>query len=139
MLPADEKLWVVARPHDFMGKLSSLLARTVKLSDAVVNTEDNLSADVLRRNLFRLGFAVNQFDHFGVILDELRNRRNNIVHGSDSSVVRAVDYERLRQAAFGFMDEVTLAIIDTLENERYKKISMLAATALPVADAPRLT
>jgi hypothetical protein len=121
-----------------MGRLSDMLTHRVKLSDDVVNTEDNLGAEVLRRNLFRLGFTVSQFDHYGIVLDELRNRRNNIAHGFDSSVVREADYERLRRAAFEFMDEVTLAIVDTLENERYRKNLVPPAVVRAVADAPPL-
>jgi hypothetical protein len=96
-----------------------------------VNTEDNLSSHVIKRNLYRLGFPENLLGSYHVLLDELVNRRNNIAHGADSTPVKEKDYERLRKAVFQTMDELTLSIVSAIENAQFTR----AATP-PIVTAP---
>lgn len=118
-LPSDPKLMISARRRDFVAEYATLLSRPLQLPDAAVNTESNLSAAVLRRNLFRLGFSVDMMSEYEGSLDELVNRRNNIAHGVDSGVVKFTDYDRLQKAVFKTMDSVALAIVDSLERSAY--------------------
>jgi hypothetical protein len=124
--PSDEKLLAFARRQEFFGELQRLLNRSIRLPEDVVNTENNLRASTLRRNLFRLGFAVDLLDKHESSLDELVNRRNNIAHGSDNLPVREVEYERLRKAAFDAMDEITLAIVHASENRLFVRDATVA-------------
>jgi hypothetical protein len=117
--PTDKKLLRFARQRDFFAEFSGLTIKPIAVPETVVNTEDNLGATVLRRNLFRLGLPVNLLQHHEPNLDELKNRRNNIAHGSDDSLVRDVDYERLRRSAFELMDELTLAIVGAVEHQQF--------------------
>jgi hypothetical protein len=108
-----------ARQREFFAELAQLLNRPISIPDTVVNTESNLGSLALRRNLFRLGFAANLFEHHEAALDELVNRRNNIAHGIDPSTVREVDYERLKKVTFEAMDEITLAIVGAVERQQH--------------------
>jgi len=121
--PADEKLLMFARHRDFLVEFASLSARPICVPENVVNTEDNLGSEVLRRNLFRLGFPVDLLEAYEVALEELRNRRNGIAHGSDDSTVRDKSFEPLRKAVFDTMDDLTLAIVVAVERRHFLRSS----------------
>lgn len=118
-LPADPKLHIDARRRDLIAGFESLMNQRFNLPESTVNTESNLSSIVLRRNLFRLGFPLDLMSEYDVHLDELVNRRNNIAHGIDDSVVRSTDYERLQRSVFQAMDSIALAIIEALDQSSY--------------------
>lgn len=132
--PSDPKLTIFARQREFITEIPRLLARPLMVPDTAVNTEDNLSSQVIRRNLYRLGFSEDLLSDYHAPLDELVNRRNNIAHGADSDPVKETDYERLRKAVFHTMDELTLSIVSAIENSQFAR-----PAAPPVAMAPRAT
>jgi hypothetical protein len=117
--PLDEKLLVFTRRCEFVRELESMMDVPLSVPDAAVNTESNLKGSVLRANLARLGFAVDLLEKHEGDLDELANRRHNIAHGIDESIVRATDYERMQRAVFEAMDLIVLSIVDALERESY--------------------
>jgi len=119
--PIDAKLTVFARQREFITDIPRLLARPLVVPDTAVNTEDNLSSRVIKRNLYRLGFPEDLLGSYHVLLDELVNRRNNIAHGADSAPVKETDYERLRKAVFQTMDELTLSIVAAIENAQFSR------------------
>src|ERR1700730_6160937 len=55
-LPGDQKLAIFARQREFITELPRFLTRTLMVPDTAVNTEDNLTSHVIKRNLYRLGF-----------------------------------------------------------------------------------
>jgi hypothetical protein len=120
-LPADQKLAIFARQREFITELPGLLARTLLVPDTAVNTEDNLTSHVIRRNLYRLGFPEHVLSEYHAEFDELVNRRNNIAHGADADPVKESDYERLRKAVFQAMDELALTIVEAFENASFRK------------------
>lgn len=117
--PGDPKLLAFSRHRDFFAELTSLMERPVNLPESVVNTEDNLGADALRRNLFRLGFSSDAMSEYYIALDELKNRRNNIAHGADDSPIKDPIFEGLRKSVFEVMDLLTLAIIEAVEHRSF--------------------
>jgi len=119
--PADNKLAIFARQREFITELPRLLARTLALPDTAVNTEDNLSSHVVKRNLYRLGFPEDLLSNYHAELDELVKRRNDIAHGADSDPVKESDYERLRKAVFQAMDELTLSVVAAVENTSFRR------------------
>lgn len=126
-LPEDAGLHVFCRQRDFIRQIDQLLAAPLKLADGAVDTESNLNSKVLRRNLFRLGFPADKFSSYENDLDELVYRRHDIAHGLNFDTVRKQLYERLQRSAFSFMDELTLAIVDSVENSRYLRNAAPAA------------
>jgi hypothetical protein len=117
--PADSKLTIFARQREFITELPRLLARTLAVPDTAVNTEDNLSSHVVKRNLYRLGLPEDLLSGYHAELDELVKRRNDIAHGADSDPVKELDYERLRKAVFQAMDELALSVVSAVENTRF--------------------
>lgn len=118
-LPHDEALHVFSRQRDFIAKVDSLLRRQVNVPDEAVDTESNLNSKVLRRNLFRLGFPLDRFADYESNLNELVYRRHGIAHGVDINAIPKGAYEKLQKAAFNFMDELTLSIVDAIETSQY--------------------
>ena len=129
--PPDNKLTIFARQREFITELPRLLSRTLEVPDTAVNTEDNLSSQVVKRNLYRLGFPEDLLSGYHAALDELVKRRNNIAHGADSDPVRETDYERLRKAVFQAMDELALSVVAAVENARYLRIPPPSARQVP--------
>ena len=81
----------------------------------------NLDSKVLRRNLFKLGFPQDRFKSYERNLNELVYRRHGIAHGVDINIIPKGAYDRLEKAAFDFMEELTLLIVDALETSQYLK------------------
>jgi len=126
-LPDDEGLYVFCRQRDFISSIEDLLLRPLTIPDEVVNTEYNLSSKVLRRNLFRLGFAADLVTGYESNLNELARRRHGIAHGIEVSPIPSDVYERLQKAAFNVMDELALLIVDTVERSGFVRNSVSAA------------
>lgn len=122
---SDTKLAVLARQREFVAELPSLLGQPLRIPASAVNTEDNLSSHVVKRNLYRLGFPEDMLSSYYTDLDELVHRRNNIAHGADSSPVKEMDYERLRKSVFQVMDELALNIAAAVENGAFRRTSSL--------------
>jgi hypothetical protein len=120
-LPEDEGLKVFCRQCEFISDIEALLSRPVNVPDSAVDTESNLNSKVLRRNLYRLGFPANKFEAYESDLDELVYRRHSIAHGIDFDPVRRDLYLRLEKNAFGFMDDLSLSIIDATEQSAFLK------------------
>ena len=129
--PADDKLTVLARQREFIATLPQLLARPLNVPDTAVNTEDNLSSQVVKRNLYRLGFPETLLSEYHGELDELVKHRNNIAHGADGDPVKEADHERLRKAVFQAMDEMTLSVVAAVENTQFLKPAAPAAANNP--------
>ncbi len=126
--PEDKKLTILARQREFFTELPRLLARQIQLPDTVVNTEDNLSSKVVKRNVYRLGLPESLLSNYYTDLDELVNRRNNIAHGGDGDPVKERDYERLQKSAFGAMDELALSIVSAIEGAQYSRQQLSGTT-----------
>jgi hypothetical protein len=110
------------------------MSKSLVLPEGIVNTESNLSSLVLRRNLFKLGFPEDMMSEYDVHLDELVNRRNNIAHGIDDSVVKSNDYDRLQRSVFRAMDSIALAIVGALDDASY-----LCPSGIRIADSTWLS
>lgn len=118
-LPEDQGLRTFSRQCEFISDVRNFLNRPVNVPDEAVDTESNLSSKVLRRNLFRLGFAPDRLASYDNDLNELVYRRHSIAHGIDIDPVARDIYDRLQRAAFHFMDELTLLIVQAIEASEY--------------------
>jgi hypothetical protein len=126
-LPDDAGLHIFGRRRDFISAIQRLMARPVIVPDDAVDTESNLNSKVLRRNLYRLGFSVQTFAQYDGNLDELVYRRHSIAHGVDLNPIRKDLYEKLEKAAFQFMDELILSIVELIETSGYLRASVVNA------------
>jgi HEPN superfamily RiboL-PSP-like protein len=115
----DQGLRTFSRQCEFIGDVKNFLNRPVNVPDEAVDTESNLNSKVLRRNLFRLGFAPDLLTSYDDDLNELVYRRHGIAHGIDIDPVGKDIYDRLKRAAFQLMDELTLLIVQAVEASEF--------------------
>ena len=122
-LPNDEKLHRFARDRNFIQESGDFNNRVVLIPDHVVDTESNLKPVVLRKNLFRLGFAYDAFEGIEGEISKLLNFRNRIAHGASRDGITAQDLEQLSTAAYKIMDEIKSTVMNALTNREYLRAS----------------
>jgi SAM-dependent methyltransferase len=109
----------LAREREFISELPRFLGRPLEVPDTAVNTEDNLSSRVIRRNLYRLGFSEDLLKEYHPEFDELVKRRCSIGHGADPDPVKETDYSRLQTAIFRAMDHLALSVAVAVEDRSF--------------------
>jgi hypothetical protein len=119
LLPDDAKLHRFARDREFVERAGDISKKAVIIPDHVVDTESNLSPVVLRKNLFRLGLAHDQFDARKDDINKLLGIRNGIAHGSLKDGVEAKTYDELRAATFSIMTELSAGVTKALTDGAY--------------------
>jgi MAE_28990/MAE_18760-like HEPN len=118
-LPDDTKLHQFGREREFVERTAELADRPVKVADDVVDTESNLRPVVLRKNLYRLGFAPDQFaDHEGSI-NQLLEYRNKIAHGDMQAGLSRNSYDTLRAAVYEVMNEIKSQVMKAIHDRSY--------------------
>lgn len=96
------------------------MATAVEIPDSFVNTESNLSAVVLKKNLYKLGLAFDAIDGHGRTIGMLLGKRNQIAHGEMVTPTKA-DTDRYVAAAFDVMKFVQAEVYEALNNRAYQK------------------
>ena len=96
------------------------MSTRVEIPDDTINTEANLSPDVLKRNMYRLGLNFSSVDSQRGIMNELLGRRNAIAHGEIVDPLGS-DVERYVTTAFRVMQFVQSEIFDALTARAYMK------------------
>lgn len=118
-LPDDSKLHRFARDREFVKNTRDIMSRKVKIPDNYIDTESNLKPIVLRKNLYKLGLAHDQFSEIESDIDRLLNIRNEVAHGASRSGVSLVLYEKLRQSTLHVMREIVVAVANAFADRHY--------------------
>jgi hypothetical protein len=122
VLPDDTKLHRFGREREFVERASDFSNRRVRISDDVVDTESNLNPMVLRRNLYRLGFAHNQFSAQEASINQLLEYRNKISQGEMQLGLNSDRYDQLSTSALAIMQEVKRQVMAAIENKLYLRV-----------------
>jgi RiboL-PSP-HEPN len=120
--PDDTKLHQLHRQIEFLSRLPELGA--VKLDipvEKVVDPESNLKPDVIRKNLFRLGFPHDLFEPHEGTVHQLLNKRNNVAHGATRLGIAEDEFNRLEGAVLSIMEDVIKLLFDWLRTRKYLK------------------
>lgn len=120
-LPDDTKLHRAAREKDFLVQFNDFFKRKVTIPEGVVDTESNLKPNVLRKNLFRLGFKHDFFENEEGHISNLLSRRNNISHGADRDGVTQESYTKIESAIIQIMNQMIVFVMDALKDKAYLK------------------
>ncbi|MCG3671911.1 MAE_28990/MAE_18760 family HEPN-like nuclease [Aliarcobacter butzleri] len=96
-LPNDTNLHSVFRRADLIREFDNFMEERILLNDEVVNTESNLWAHVLSKNLYILGINPDSFKHYNVDIDRLVNIRNSIAHGTERRGITEKSFEKLEK------------------------------------------
>ena len=89
----------------------------------------NLKPAVLRKNLFRLGLALDTFEAVEGQINRLLSSRNKIVHGESKSGVSLKFYEELRDAVYSVMQNITMEVTKAIIERKF-----LRTAAAPAAN-----
>ncbi len=118
--PEDMKLHQLHRQIEFLERLPNVEATTVDIpSEKVVDPESNLKPDVIRKNLFRLGFRYDLFQSHEGTVHHLLNKRNAVAHGATRLGIGEEDYSKLEAAVFDIMDDVVKLLFESLRRDLY--------------------
>lgn len=123
-LPTDNALHKFAREHHFIAEIRDVFSKRVNLPDDVIDTDSNLTPDILRKNLYRLGLSVDSVDSIEGQLNQLINARNGIAHG-DARMKNGITeetYLKFAQACKTAMDNVDQQVRDCYRNHKYLKM-----------------
>lgn len=92
-------------------------------ADKVVDPESNLKPDVIRKNLYRLGFQHDMFERHEGTVHQLLNKRNAVAHGSTRLGVEEDDYNKLEAAVLDIMNDVVKLLFESLRRRSYLRHS----------------
>lgn len=123
-LPDDTALHRFARRVELLERLGDIWSRVVAIpAEAVVDAEGNLTPTVMRKLLYRLGFAHDAFQNYDGRIDLLLNRRNGIAHGARRDGITESEYRQVEEAAHDIMQELVKMIFSALKCTMYLKPS----------------
>lgn len=127
-LPDDSQLHRFARRRHFVEQLGEFCGREAHVPEETVDMESNLTPAVLRKNLFKLGIAVDVVESFAGDINELLNRRHGISHGQDREGLDETAYGRSERAAFSAMESVMSLVMDAIEKRMYRREALVTRT-----------
>ncbi|KDN11379.1 MAE_28990/MAE_18760 family HEPN-like nuclease [Gilliamella sp. Imp1-1] len=118
--PFDNHLHRLFRQEEFFESISDYLSIKVQIKDKYINTESNVGKEVLEKLLYQVGLPHDCLSSITGILNELKNKRNDISHGVDMSVINEKNYLRYVDCAFRILDELVTLIFDAYKNKKYR-------------------
>ena len=118
-LPDDSKLHRFARDREFVEQTDALNLRRATIPERAVDMESNLKPIVLRKNLYVLGFAHDQFESIERDINTLLEMRNGIAHGKFRQGISEDIYEKLETSVYQIMKVVKHDIMEALQKKRY--------------------
>lgn len=117
--PYDNHLHQLFRQEEFFENISDYLSITVKIEDKYINTESNVGKEVLEKLMYQVGLPHKGLSSVTNILNKLKNKRNDISHGVDMSIIKESDYNEYVNCSFKILDGLVLLINDAYINKKY--------------------
>lgn len=117
--PYDNHLHRLFRQEEFFESISEYLSIKVQIKDKYINTESNVGKEVLEKLLYQVGLPHDCLASTTGILNELKNKRNDISHGVDMSIINEEKYNHYVNCAFQILDELVTLIFDAYKNKKY--------------------
>ena len=121
ILPDDAKLHRFCRQVNFIAGLDNFLSMPVNIPEDAINTESNLSREVMRKLLFRLGFPYNAFEKHEYQIKGLLDERNSIAHGKSQEGIDEEIYIKLEKSTYEIMSELREIIMHALIDQIHMK------------------
>jgi hypothetical protein len=120
-LPHDQKLHMSAREQLFVENYERISAQIIQIPDAIVDTESNLKAAVLKKMLFQLGLDFTKIDPYVSPIERLLGVRNSIAHGDRIKVPSERECSEFMGAAFSVMRAVQHEVYSALAAQTYRR------------------
>ncbi|HEX8321519.1 MAE_28990/MAE_18760 family HEPN-like nuclease [Longimicrobium sp.] len=120
--PDDAPLHRFARQVEFIEGIADVNSTTVSLNvDEVIDMESNLKPIVLRKILFRLGLAHDQFAADEGAISRLLGTRNNIAHGAERGGIDQDELDALEALTLRVQTRIMIGLTDALSHRKYLK------------------
>ena len=117
--PYDNHLHRLFRQEEFFEKISDYPSLKVQIKDKYINTESNVGKEVLEKLMYQVGLPHNSLSSVTDILNRLKNKRNDISHGVDMSIIKVSDYNKYVECSFKILEQVGSLIFDAYQNKKY--------------------
>ena len=117
--PFDAHLHRLYRQEEFFERITAHLSAKVEIKDKYINTESNVGREVLEKLLYQIGLPHNCLSAVTGTLSKLKNKRNDISHGTDMSIINDKDYEDYTKCTLDVMKRITEVILDAYQNQKY--------------------
>ena len=125
--PDDSNLHNYYRRIDFITQFDKFLEEIVKIEDKVINTESNLSVQVLEKNLYKLGLKLELTKDEKVHITKLLMIRNDIAHTGSNKILEKDFEERnkiireIKEDIFKLMENLIVLTYSFLNEKKYLK------------------
>ena len=123
----DSNLHNYYRRIDFITQFDKFLEEIVKIEDKVINTESNLSVQVLEKNLYKLGLKLELTKDEKVHITKLLMIRNDIAHTGSNKILEKDFEERnkiireIKEDIFKLMENLIVLTYSFLNEKKYLK------------------
>lgn len=117
--PDDKKLFKFSKRIYLLESLDNFLEQQIEIPDKVVNTENNLWPEVLKKLLYSLGLPENTFARHEDAIKTLVNTRNGISHGKDKEGIDVSTFGKLENATSDINKTIIKLIKKALANKEY--------------------
>ncbi|WP_424683389.1 MAE_28990/MAE_18760 family HEPN-like nuclease [Frateuria sp. YIM B11624] len=115
----DGALQGFARDVEFVQKSTRVFGRKVNIPESVVQTESNLWAEVLKKNLYRLGLPFDSVDIHRNRINALVLLRNKISHGEFKRGIKEIVYLKIRDSSLTVMEDLMRAVYDAYSSRLF--------------------
>ncbi|OCQ52098.1 hypothetical protein Ppb6_02728 [Photorhabdus australis subsp. thailandensis] len=119
VLPDDSHLHRIYRYEEFFEKIHSVLNSKIKIEDGYINTESNVGKEILQKLLYQVGLSHNSLDKVIGPLTRLKNKRNNISHGVDKSIIDTIEYLQFYNCAMSIMGELSKVLFSAFQSKDF--------------------
>jgi hypothetical protein len=120
-LLSDGPLQLHARKSEFLLNYDGYVKRQISLKEDIINTESNLSPDVLRKLLFQVEIDYSVVDLYKDEIHKLVNLRNHFAHGELIRYPSQNDFDSYKSAAFNTMKEIKTLIQKAFSDKAFLK------------------
>jgi len=132
MFPDDSPLHLAAREQTFIEDYETISKEPLQIPDKIVDLKSNLSADILRKMLYRLGFSYPAVDPHASNIEKLRGMRNAIAHGDRLKIPKEAAVKDYVSTALDVMRFLQGEVYDALRHRTYLR----PVPGPPVASPP---
>ncbi len=120
-LPDDSHIHRIFRHEEFFEKIESFFKEIIKIEDGYVNTESNVGREVMEKLLYQVGLSHKSLESTIGPLSKLKNKRNNISHGIDKSIITDSEYEDYYSCSLGIMRDLSRILFHAFSHKEFLK------------------
>lgn len=122
-LPEDSHLHRIFRHEEFFEKIDDFYKEKIVIEDGYINTDSNVGREIIEKLLYQVGLPHKSLGEVIGPLSKLKNKRNDISHGVDRSMIQASDYNEYYLCTLGIMDNISKVLFKAYREKSFLKVS----------------